>query len=81
MWKLLTNVIKHWESLCKSKHPKNTSYETLSKRYKDPLVPGNLQFFACVPSIFQSYLVIFQTKSPMIPFMFSELEKKYLTNC
>ena len=59
VWKPLTNVIKYWESLRKSKHPKNTSYEILSKHYKDPLVPVKLQFFAFVPSIFQSYLVIF----------------------
>ena len=57
------------------KSPKNTSYETLVKHYKDPLVPAKLQFFAFVASIFQPYLVIFQTNSPVIPFMFSELEK------
>ena len=73
MWKPLTNVIKYWESLRKSKRPKNTSYEILTKHYKDPLVPMKLQFFAFVVSIFQPYLVIFQTNSPMIPFIFSEL--------
>ena len=59
-----------------AKRPKNTSYETLTKHYKDPLVPAELQFFAFVASIFQPYLVIFQTNSPMIRSMFSELEKK-----
>ena len=71
----VTKVIKYWECLYKSKCPKNTSYEILTKHYKDPLVPMKLQFFAFVVSIFQPYLVIFQTNSPMIPFMFSELEK------
>ena len=74
VWKPLTNVIKYWESLRKSKRPKNTSYEILTKHYKDPLVPAKLHFFAFVTSIFQPYVVIFQTNSPMIPFMFSELE-------
>ena len=64
VWKLLT-VIKYWESLCKSKRTENTSYEILTKHYKDPLVPAKLQFFEFVPSIFQPYLVIFQTNSPM----------------
>ena len=73
--KPLTMVIKYWESLCESKRPKNTSYEILVKHYKDPLVPTKLQFFAFVASIFQPYLVIFQTNSPMIPYMFCELEK------
>ena len=71
VWKPLTNVIKYWESLRR----KNTSYEILTKHYKDPLVPAKLHFFAFVTSIFQPYVVIFQTNSPMIPFMFSELEK------
>ena len=93
VWKLLT-VIKYWESLCKSKRPENTSYEIVTKHYKDPLIPAKLQFFEFVLSIFQPYLVIFQTNSPMtelglnsqsnsnaqsnspmIPFMFSGLEK------
>ena len=75
VWKPLTMVINYWESLRKSKRPKNTSYEILVKHYKDPLVPAKLQFFAFVASIFQPYVLIFQTNSPMIPFMFSELEK------
>ena len=75
VWKTLTMVIKYQESLCKSKLPKNISYETLVKHFKDPLVPAKLQFFAFVASIFQPYFVIFQTNSPMIPFMFSQLEE------
>ena len=73
--KPLTMVIKYWESLCKSKRPKNTSYEILVKHRKDHLVPTKLQFFAFVASIFQPYFVIFQTNSPMIPYVFRELEK------
>lgn len=77
VWRPLTRVIKHWESLCKSKRPKNKSYETLVQHYTDPLVPAKLQFFAFVAGIFEPYLVIFQTNSPMLPFMFSELEKLF----
>ena len=73
VWKPLTMVINYWESLRKS--TKNTSYEILVKHYKDPLVPAKLQFFAFVASIFQPYFVIFKTNSPMIPFMFSQLEE------
>ena len=39
VWKPLTMVIKYWESSCKSKRPKNRSYETLVKHDKDPFVP------------------------------------------
>ena len=57
------------------KRPKNTSYKTLTKHYKDPLVQEKLHFFAFVASIFQPYLVVLRTNLPTIPFMFSELEK------
>ena len=57
------------------KRPKNTSYKTLTKHYKDPLVQEKLHFFAFVASIFQPYLVVLRTNLPPIPFMFSELEK------
>ena len=77
VWKPLAMVIKYWESLCKSKRPKNTSYETLVKHYKDPLVSAKLEFFAFAASFFQPYIVVFLTNSPMIPFIFSELEKTF----
>ena len=38
--KPLTMVINYWESLRKSKRPKNTSYEILVKHYKDTPVPA-----------------------------------------
>ena len=77
VWKPLAMVIKYWESLCKSKRTKNTSYETLVKHYKDPLFSAKLEFFAFAASIFQHYVVVFLTNSPMIPFIFSELEKTF----
>ena len=43
VWKLLTNVTNYWEILCKSKCPKNTSYEALTKHYKGPLIPAKLK--------------------------------------
>ena len=43
--------------------------------YTDPLVPSKLQFFAFVAGIFEPYLVMFQTDAPVLPFMFSKLEK------
>ena len=57
------------------KRPKNTSYKTLTKHYKDLLVQEKLHFFAFVATIFQPYLVVLRTNLPTIPFMFSELEK------
>ena len=57
------------------KQPCNKSYECLKTHYTDSLVPSRLQFFAFVLGIFEPYLVMFQTDAPMLPFMFSKLEK------
>ena len=59
---------------CKRKRPKNSSYETLVLHYKDPLVIAKFHFFSYVAGIFKSYLVSFQTDSPMVPFMSDEIE-------
>ena len=69
IWLNLVKVIKYWESLCKSKRPKNSSYETLVLHYKDPLMIAKFHFFSYVAGIFKSYLVSFQTDSSMVPFV------------
>ena len=67
--------MKYWVGVSKSKQSGNKSYEFLKTHYMDPLVASKLQFFAFVAGIFDTYLVTFQTDAPMLPFMFSELEK------
>ena len=42
--------------------------------YTDKLIPCELQF-SFIGSIFELYLQIFQTDSPMLPFMHEELKK------
>ena len=77
VWPSCVKVIKHWESLAKSKRPASKSYETLQKHHNDLLIPAKFQFFAFVAAVFEPYLTIFQTDIPMIPFMFEELERIY----
>ena len=57
----------------KSKRPKNSTYETLVLHYKEPLMITKFHF-SYVAGIFKSYLVSFQTDSPMVPFMSDEIE-------
>ena len=75
IWDPFKKVMRYWVGLSKSKQPGNKSYECLKTHYTDPLVPLKLQFFAFFAGILEPYLVIFQTDAPMLPFMFSELEK------
>ena len=67
--------MKYWETLVKSKKPQNKSYELLLSHVKDQLVPCKFQFFSFIAGILQSYLVIFQTDRPMLPFVGDELQK------
>ena len=66
----------YWESLSKSKKPKNSnSFDTLVIYYQDLLMIAKLHFFAFVASILKLFLISFQTDNPMLPFMYDELSK------
>ena len=80
IWLNLVKVIKYWEGLCKSKRPKNSTYETLVLHYKNPLMITKFHF-SYVAGIFKSYLVSFQTDSLMVPFMSDEIEKVFRKLC
>ena len=75
VWSSVVSAVKFWLKLTKSKQPKNKSFETLLKYYQDPFIPAKLHFFAFTAGILKPYLVIFQTDSPLIPFLFDELSK------
>ena len=77
VWGPCVKLIRHYESLSKSKRPKNKSYERLVSHYTDLLVPVKLQFFIFVVTIFQPYPSFFQTDAPMIPFTCTKLENIY----
>jgi hypothetical protein len=75
VWENVVNVIKHFQTLCKSKQPnKNNSYETLVTYHTDVFMQVKLQFFVDVASMMSSYLKQFQTDIPMMPFVSEILE-------
>ena len=61
--------MKYSESLCKSKHPKNKSYETLVGHHLDKAIPVKMQFFQDAASQLKGFLQLFQTNNPMVPFL------------
>ena len=64
-------MIKHYEGLPPSKHPRNNkSYDTLVKYADDKLIPAKLQFFVDVAHMICEFLRGFQTNSPMMSFLF-----------
>ena len=76
VWASVVATVRYWESLCKSKKPKNNnSFDTLVIHYQDLLMIAKLDFFAFMASILKPFLVLFQTNNPMLPFMYYELSK------
>ena len=75
LWPTIVNVVKHRESLCKSKRPKNKSYDTLVACYKDPLVPIRLQSFKDIANQLKGYLERFKTNKSMVPFLADALQR------
>ena len=73
VWELVVATVRYWGSLCKSKKPKNNSFDTLVIHYQDLLMTAKLHFFAFIATILKPFLVLFQTDNPMLPFMYNEL--------
>ena len=67
--------MKHWLSLPVSKRPKdNKLYETLVKHYLDVTVTAKLHFIKFIASLFQEFLVSFQSDKPLVPLLSSLFE-------
>ena len=62
-------VIEEFESLVRSKRPKNQSYETLLQDCKDPTVVIKFQFFQDLVNKLEVFLKDFQTDHQMLPFL------------
>ena len=75
IWKHIAAIVNDWEKLPKSKRPKSKSYEHLKSAVEDLLTPAKLQFFSFFTSLFEPFLVMYQTNQPMIPYMYNDLQK------
>ncbi|XP_065665582.1 uncharacterized protein LOC136087006 [Hydra vulgaris] len=81
VWSKVVLVVDYWKSLPKSKQPgygtsgQNTSFEHLSARANEVLVPLKLKFFEEISANLNAFLVSFQTDKPMTPFLVVTLEE------
>ena len=73
----MVEIVRFWKGLSKSNQPgkgvpgANLSFSRLKKAIDDPLIPVKLQEIA---SKLNSFLLVFQTDKPMIPFFVEVLE-------
>ncbi|XP_047140612.1 uncharacterized protein LOC124815840 [Hydra vulgaris] len=75
IWPNICKLIEFWEKLPSSKQPKSRSFLNVKKAVKDKLIILKFEVFSFVASILEPYLLAYQTDKPMIPFMYSDLEK------
>lgn len=70
VWEYVVAVIKHFQSLSKSKQPaKNQSYDTLVSYQSDALMMLKFQMFIDIARILSPFLKQFQTDDPMMPYV------------
>ena len=54
-------------------NPKTKSYDTVKDSCNDPLIEAKLAFYEFIGMHIQSFLTVYQTDQPMIPFLASDL--------
>ena len=74
-------VLPKSKKLGKRKIGANTSYDHLCSIQKDPLVPLKLQFFEGIAKTLNTFLVLYQTNKPMVPFLAESLETLLRSLC
>ena len=63
-----------WEKLPKSKQPKCKSFLKAQKGVHGPTTVLKLEFFSFIAGLLEPYLLAYQTDSPMILFMYEDLQ-------
>lgn len=71
------NVMKYEREVSKKKlpNPGSVSFETVKKWTKDPFTLSKLHFFNSVAKQMKPFLTVYQTDSPVLPFLGWDLEK------
>ena len=75
IWPEIRKLMAFWEKLPKSKQPKCKSFLKVQKAVHDPTTVLKLEFFSFIAGLLEPYLLAYQTDSPMIPFMYEDLQK------
>ena len=71
----IVTINKYWQPLCKSKRPQNKSFGILVHHHTSSLIEVKLHFFKYIASIFNVFLVSFQSDNLMRPFLYCAIEK------
>ena len=72
IWESITKTVKYWERLPKSKQPSSKSFFKVQDAVNDKFILAKFHFFSFFGSIFKSFLTKYQTRWPMVPFMYDD---------
>ena len=64
-------------SLPSYKQPKCKTYEVGKGAVKDPFTVAKLKFFSFIAGQLMPYLTIYQSPTPLIPFLYDDLQSLY----
>ena len=77
IWPHITKVVRHWESLPKSRRPNSKSYDVAVKGAKDGLTVTKLSFFDFIAGLLKPYVTKYQTDQLIVLFLAKDLESMY----
>ena len=75
VWPNILKIVAFWRSLAKSKQPSSKSFEAVRKGVVYQLTTAKIRFFSFYSSLFQPFLVKYQLKVPMLPFLYTDISQ------
>ena len=73
IWPNIIKIMNFLKSLPKRKQPSSKSFENVKIAVEDVLTPAKLSFFSHFTSLFEPFLLKYQTQNPMLPYLYTDL--------
>ena len=73
IWPNMVKIVSFWVGFPKAKCTSSKSYEDVKKAVDDSLTMVKLSFFSFFASLFQPFLLKYQTNKPMMPYLYPGL--------
>ena len=74
IWESITKIVRYWERLPKSKQPSSKNVFKVQEAVNDKFILAKFHFFSFFGSIFKPFLTKYQTRWPVVRFMYDDLK-------
>ena len=75
IWPNIAKIMNFWLSLTKKKQPSGKSFDSVKLAVEDPFTTAKLSFYSYVASHLEPFLVKYQTKKPMLPYLYTDFKQ------